>query len=141
MPIRPALAAAAGTALLLLSAAAPAATADPLAGVTVSPTGRIAPDGTITLSGTYRCTGDTGRVFVSSSVSQGSGSTRYGIGGTRALCDGAEHTWENTGKAVASLVPGEAHVEATVMEMAPQGGLPLPRFHAVQQQDITLTEG
>ncbi|MFF4058919.1 DUF6299 family protein [Streptomyces sp. NPDC001668] len=142
MPVRPALAAAAGVALFLLAAPALPANADPYETVTVDPVGRIAEDGTVTLSGTYRCTSGTGPVFVSSSVGGRSSSLRYGIGGTRAVCDGVEHGWENTGKATpGALEPGEAHVEATLMELSLQGGLPLPRFHAVGQRDITLTKG
>nr|WSY51002.1 DUF6299 family protein [Streptomyces sp. NBC_00886] len=143
MSMRSALGTAAGAALLLL-AAAPAATAsaDPHETVTVDPTGRIAPDGTVTLSGTYRCLGNTGPVFVSSSASQDDPSVRHGIGGTRAICDGMEHRWENSGKSSSDpLTPGAARVEATVMELALQGGLPRPRFHAVQRQDVTLAEG
>ncbi|MEV0908203.1 DUF6299 family protein [Streptomyces hokutonensis] len=142
MSLRSALGSAAGAALLLV-AAAPAATASagPYETVTVDPTGSIAPDGTVTLSGTYRCLGNSGPAFVSSSVSQGDSAVRNGIGGTRAVCDGMEHSWENSGKPSSDpLNPGPAQVEATVMELAPQGGLPLPRFHAVQHQDITLTE-
>lgn len=140
MPVRPALAVA--VAALLLLAAAPTATADPYETVTVDPAGSIAADGTVTLSGTYRCLGNSGPVFVSSSVGQKSPNVRHGIGGTQAVCDGAEHRWENTGKpSPGALEPGTAHVEATVMELAPQGGLPLPRFHASRQQDVTLTEG
>jgi hypothetical protein len=138
MSVRPALVAA----VLLLAAAAPSAVADPFETVTVDPTGTLAADGTVTLSGTYRCLGNTGPVFVSSSVGQKSPSVRHGIGGTRAVCDGVEHRWQNTGKpSTAALEPGAARVEATVMELHPQGGLPLPRFHAARQQDITLTEG
>ncbi|MFC4500262.1 MULTISPECIES: DUF6299 family protein [Streptomyces] len=144
MPFRPALAAAAGAALFLLALpgqAATAAQAAPDESVTVDPAGRIAPDGTITLSGTYRCTGATGPVFVSSSVRQDPGTTRYGIGGTRAVCDGALHAWANTGKpALATFKAGAAQVEATLMELEPHGGLPLPRFHAAGAQDVTLTE-
>ncbi|MEV1063013.1 DUF6299 family protein [Streptomyces sp. NPDC050263] len=141
MSLRPVLSAAVGAALFLL--AAPAVTvAAPAESVTVDAVGRIASDGTVTLSGTYRCIGDTGPVFVSSSVRQNSGNTRHGIGGTRAVCDGAEHAWRNTGKvASGDLEPGVAHVEATLMELRPEGGLPLPRFHAVQERDITLAEG
>ncbi|MFC8514749.1 DUF6299 family protein [Streptomyces sp. NPDC057257] len=138
--LRPVLTAAA----LLLLAAAPAApaAADPYETVTVDPTGTIGPDGTVTLSGTYRCLGSTGPVFVSSSVSQSEPTIRQGIGGTRAVCDGAEHRWENTGTPSAkSLRPGAADVEATIMELHPQGGLPLPRFHAAERQDVTLTQG
>ncbi|WP_329336480.1 DUF6299 family protein [Streptomyces sp. NBC_01352] len=142
MSLRPALAAVAGAALLLLTAPVGAATADPFEIVTVDPTGRIASDGTVTLSGTYRCTGSTGPVYVSSSVGQGSLSVRHGIGGTRAVCDGLEHAWSNTGKPWrSSLEPGAAQVEATLMELRPQGGLPLPRFHAAQRQEVTLIEG
>ena len=139
MPVRPHLGAAVGAAALLLAAAVAPATADPYESVSVDPTGRITADGTITLTGTYRCTGGTGPVFVSSSVSQGDAHVKHGIGGTRAVCDGAEHTWRNTGEVASDKVaPGAAHVEATVMELRPQGGRPLPAFHASRQQDVTL---
>ncbi|MDT9695156.1 DUF6299 family protein [Streptomyces sp. P17] len=141
MPVRTTLGVAAASALLLLAAPATPADADPYETVTVDPTGTIAADGTVTLSGTYRCTGGTGPVFVSSSVGKRSSSLRHGIGGTRAICDGMEHRWENTGKpSPGSLEPGPAHVEATVMELDSSGGLPLPSFHASQQQDVTLVE-
>ncbi|CAM5628527.1 hypothetical protein STENM327S_02362 [Streptomyces tendae] len=147
MPVRStALATVAGTALLLL--AAPAATATPhdarlvAESVTVDPTGRVAADGSVTLSGTYRCTGGTGPVYVSSTVSQSDPSVRYGVGGTRAVCDGLEHRWVNTGTPDTVVIkPGAAHVEATLMELRPMGIVPLPSFHARQAQDVTLTEG
>jgi hypothetical protein len=143
MALRPALGTATTVAALLLLAAAPSTPAASAPGetVTVAPTGSIAADGTVTLSGTYRCTAGAGPVFVSSSVAQSSPTLRHGIGGTRALCDGAEHAWTNTGKVSSeTLKPGVAHVEATLMELRPQGGLPLPLFHATQRQDITLTD-
>ncbi|MFF4471378.1 DUF6299 family protein [Streptomyces sp. NPDC001599] len=147
MPLRPAaLATAAGAALLLL--AAPAATAAPhdarlvAESVTVDPTGRIAADGSVTLSGTYRCTGGSGPVFVSSTVSQSDPSARFGVGGTRAVCDGLERRWVNTGTPdTVVLQPGAAHVEATLMELRPMGIVPLPSFHARQGQDVVLTAG
>ncbi|MDQ0993607.1 DUF6299 family protein [Streptomyces sp. V3I7] len=140
MPARPALGAAVGAAALLFAACAVApATAAPNETVAVDPTGRITPGGTVILSGTYRCTGSTGPVFVSSSVSQGSSSVRHGIGGTAAVCDGAEHRWENSGQVPTDqLAPGTAHVDLTLMELRPQGGLPLPAFHATGGQDVTL---
>jgi hypothetical protein len=142
MTYRSFLGAAAGAALLLLAVPAGPATADAFESVTVDPIGRITADGTVTLSGTYRCLGSTGPVFVSSSVAQSGPSTRYGIGGTRAVCDGVEHRWENSGRPSSdALRPGTAQVEATVMELDSSGGLPLPRFHAAQQQQITLTQG
>ncbi|MFC8868894.1 DUF6299 family protein [Streptomyces sp. NPDC057148] len=147
MPVRSAaLATAAGAALFLL--AAPAATAAPhdarhvTESVTVDPTGRIAADGTVTLSGTYRCIAGTGPVYVSSTVSQSDPSVRYGVGGTRAVCDGLEHRWVNTGTPDSvTLKPGAAHVEATLMELRPMGIVPLPSFHARHGQDVTLVQG
>ncbi|MFC7886812.1 DUF6299 family protein [Streptomyces sp. NPDC057376] len=147
MPVRSAaLATAAGAALFLL--AAPAATAAPhdarhvTESVTVDPTGRIAADGTVTLSGTYRCTAGTGPVYVSSTVSQSDPSVRYGVGGTRAVCDGLEHRWVNTGTPDSvALRPGAAHVEATLMELRPMGIVPFPSFHARHGQDVTLVQG
>ncbi|MGW7425408.1 DUF6299 family protein [Streptomyces sp. NPDC054813] len=143
MPLRPVLAAGLGSAALLCAAVAPATAAPaPAESVTVDHTGRLADDGTVTLSGTYTCTDASGPVFVSSSVSQESPNYRHGVGGTRAVCDGHKHHWENTGKVTSEkLKRGAAHVEATIMELRPQGGLPLPSFHAVQQQDVTLGKG
>jgi hypothetical protein len=107
--------------------------------VTVDSTGRIAADGTITLSGTYRCAGGTGPVCVSSSVAQGDTRVRYGIGGTGAVCDGREHRWENSGRPEpGTLKPGRAHAEATVMELRTTSGLPLPALHAEREQEVTL---
>jgi hypothetical protein len=128
-------------ALLLVAPAAPAtAVTAPGDTVTVDPTARMAEDGTVTITGAYRCSGATGAVFIGSSVSRtAASSTRYGIGGSRALCDGLVHRWTNSGKPASALEPGAAQVEATVMELAPQGGLLLmPRLHASQEQDVTL---
>ncbi|MGV9292211.1 DUF6299 family protein [Streptomyces sp. NPDC003719] len=147
MSLRPAaLAAAAGAALILLAApatadAADTVTADPAQAVTVDRAGRIAADGSITLTGTYRCSGGTGPVYVSSSVSQDKGSNEYGIGGTRAVCDGRQHRWANTGTPSRALRPGTAHVKATLLELRPLGILPLPYFHAWQERDVTLAKG
>ncbi|UUU30308.1 DUF6299 family protein [Streptomyces sp. CA-210063] len=134
--------AAVGAALLLFSAAPSAgATSGSFETVTIDPTGYVAPDGTLRLSGTYRCLGGDGPVFVSSSLAQGDSRVRRGVGGTSAVCDGADHTWTNTDKAEPGRYrPGPARVEATVTELS-GSGLPLPRFHAVKQQDITLVEG
>ncbi|MEU2332665.1 DUF6299 family protein [Streptomyces sp. NPDC006654] len=142
MPVRPVLAAALGSAALLCVAVAPAsATAGPTESVTVETTGRLAGDGTVTLSGTYTCTDATGPVFISSSISQDSPTFRHGIGGTQAECDGTTHTWQNTGKVASEkLAPGKAQVEATILELRPAGGLPLPYFHATKEQDITLAK-
>ncbi|MET8770207.1 DUF6299 family protein [Streptomyces sp. NPDC004658] len=140
MPVRPLLASALGAAALLCAAVTPAC-ADPAELITVDPVGRIAPDGTVTLSGTYRCTGGTGPVFVSSSVSQGDARLRHGVGGGTARCDGAEHRWENSGKVTpGALKAGTARVEATLTELRPSGILLLPAFHAVTDRTVTLTQ-
>ncbi|MCX4578169.1 DUF6299 family protein [Streptomyces sp. NBC_01571] len=146
MSLRQVIGAATGAALLLLVPSAVAAAAaglpDPYGTVTVDTTGHLATDGTVTLSGTYRCLTSTGPVLVSSSVRQGDSRVRHGIGGTATVCDGAAHRWANSGKREpGTLRPGAAHVEATLMELSPgAGGLPLPKFHAVRQQDITFME-
>ncbi|MER5379014.1 DUF6299 family protein [Streptomyces sp. NPDC002688] len=141
MFVRQAIGAAAGAALLLLLAPSANARTASFDEVTVDPTGTVATDGTITLSGTYRCTGAAGSVFVSSSVSQGDTRVRHAIGGSSAVCDGAEHRWTNSEKrAPGTLAPGAAHVEATVMELS-GSGLPLPTFHASTERDITVAVG
>lgn len=147
MSLRQVIGAATGAVFLLLAPSAVAASAaglsDPYETVTVDSTGHLAADGTITLSGTYRCLTGGGPVLVSSSVGQGDPRVRQGIGGTSAVCDGTAHRWANSEKREpGTLRPGAARVEATLMELSPgAGGLPLPTFHAVRQQDITLVEG
>jgi len=140
MPFRQVIGAAAGAALLLLAAPTAGALSGPYDEVTVDPTGRLAADGTITLSGTYRCLSSSGPVFVSSSVAQGDPRVRHGIGGTQAVCDGAEHRWTNSETRKGAFTPGDADVEVTLMELS-GSGLPLPHFHAAQKRDVTLTEG
>ncbi|EPD66115.1 MULTISPECIES: DUF6299 family protein [Streptomyces] len=153
MTKRPALALTASAALFLLAAPAATATAAPHRAadvketVTVDPTGRIAEDGTVTLSGTYRCVGSTGPAFVSSNIrttttnsatSPSSTTVIQGIGGTMAVCDGATHRWENSSKPAPEVKSGKVSVEATVTELEFHGILPLPRFHAMQRHDVTL---
>ena len=147
MPVRPLLGTASCAALLLLgaAAAAPSATAAPSAPaeyVTVDPEGRIAADGTVTLTGTYRCTAGEAPVYVSSSVSQSEPNVKYGIGGSVAKCDGEEHRWQNSGKAADdALTAGPVKVEATLLELRASGILLLPVPHAVSHHDVTLAEG
>ncbi|MCZ9346000.1 DUF6299 family protein, partial [Streptomyces sp. TRM76130] len=115
--------------------------------VTVDPTGRVAPDGTVTLSGTYRCAAARGLTFVSSSVSQDAGAVRRGVGGTLAVCDGRERTWVNSAPAASGtssptpLKLGPAQVEAALLELRPLGLLPLPAVHAWRKQTVTLVAG
>ncbi|MFF1700844.1 DUF6299 family protein [Streptomyces sp. NPDC058252] len=141
MSLRQVIGAATGAALLLLVAPSAVAVSRASDELTVDPAGHVAADGTVTLSGTYRCLSASGPVFVSSSVSQGDSRVYYGIGGSSAVCDGAEHRWTNSEKrAPGALTPGTAHVEATLMELSATG-LPLPMFHAIQDQDIKVVAG
>ncbi|MEY2241534.1 DUF6299 family protein [Streptomyces sp. BF23-18] len=141
MMFRQAVGVAAGATLLLLLAPSAVALSAPSDEVTVDPTGTVPADGTVTLSGTYRCTGASGPVLVSSSVAQDDPQVNQGIGGTVALCDGAEHRWTNSEKrAPDTLKPGAAHVQATILELS-ASGLPLPSFHAIRDQDIKLVQG
>ncbi|NGO13770.1 hypothetical protein G5C60_40810 [Streptomyces sp. HC44] len=135
-------------AVLLLAAPSATALADPAARadagdmVTIDKIGRVAADGTVTLSGTYRCADGTAPVFVSSSLAQGDISyVQQSIGGTRAVCDGADHRWTNTGQTdPGRFKPGPARVEASVVELRNDGWLPLPHIRVTKEQGISLTE-
>jgi hypothetical protein len=107
--------------------------------VTIDQVGYLAPNGTITLAGSYRCTGGGvgAPVFVSSQLKQAEVS--HGIGGTLAICDGALHRWRNSGGLDATAYAhGQAHVTSTLMTFNHSWGIPLPHFLAVQDQDVTL---
>ncbi|GAA2808763.1 DUF6299 family protein [Streptomyces showdoensis] len=138
--MRARLAVAAGALLALTAVPAATAHAGPADAVAVDPQGTIGADGTVSLSGAYRCTDDSaGPVFVGSTLVQGEHSA--GIGGTQAVCDGQVHTWTNSAVVKdPAYRPGEARVEASLMQLAPADplGLPLPEFLAEEERDITL---
>ncbi|MFE9535063.1 DUF6299 family protein [Streptomyces sp. NPDC006691] len=128
---------------LLAVVAGPAAASS--GSVSADPTGTVSRDGTITLSGTYRCTAPTspGPVLVASSVGIGSadsGSVRYGLNGVAAQCDGAEHTWVNRGRAGSGPAPaaGPVDVQATLVQLVMRGGLPLPFVIAADRHQVEL---
>ncbi|MGV9314297.1 DUF6299 family protein [Streptomyces sp. NPDC003691] len=91
--------------------------------VTVDSTGRIAPDGSLVLTGTYYCSPGSGTVLVDAEARQGG--SRADLEGFIAVCDGRLHTWEVTGSPQGTFVPGEAGVKVTAVELA-KGGLPFP---------------
>ncbi|MBT2438978.1 hypothetical protein J7E93_02315 [Streptomyces sp. ISL-36] len=132
------LALAAGT--LLVAAAATAAHAAPGDDLAVDAYGTVATDGTVTVSGTYRCTDDSaGPVFVSSTLVQEDRSAS--IGGTRAVCDGQVRTWSNSGVVKEPVYrAGAARVKATLMQLTTSGplGLPLPGFRVAEDAEVTL---
>ncbi|MCA6096689.1 DUF6299 family protein [Streptomyces sp. SCA3-4] len=111
--------------------------------LTIDDTGRIAPDGTITLTGTYRCQLPgglpAGTVLVAPTVIQGGHS--QGIGGSRATCDGRRHPWRNAAHPYHSAFrPGPARTDGTLMQFRKdKSGILLPHFLAVApQHDIVL---
>ncbi|REE64028.1 hypothetical protein BX257_6698 [Streptomyces sp. 3212.3] len=128
-----------GAALLLSAAPAAGAQTGRHEELTIHRIGHLTADGTLTLSGTYRCHGGGGPVFVSSSVSQGGSRVSHGVGGTIAVCDGAEHRWTNSERRPGAYHPGRAHVGAALLELRATG-LPLPTFHAVRQREVRLVE-
>lgn len=106
--------------------------------VTIDQTGQIASDGTLTLTGTYRCSSlRPGPVFVGSKVSQGG--AQAGVGGTRATCDGREHAWRNTGRAMEDFEPGAAAGEATLLVLdTSRGFIPVPVVLDRDQRELIL---
>lgn len=108
--------------------------------LTVDPAGLLGADGTVTLSGTYRCLDDTaGPVLVGSTLHQQDRSA--GIGGSRAVCDGLLRTWTHTAVVKdPAYQPGEARVEGSLVQLTPLDdlGLPTPAFLARQEFKVTL---
>ncbi|WP_445527337.1 DUF6299 family protein [Streptomyces cyslabdanicus] len=140
MPLRPALGALGAAAAAVLALSTPA-TAAPGDNVTIGRTAHLSADGTIIVSGTYRCFDTRGPVFVGAAISQAPSTTRYGIGGTRAVCDGAYHRWYNSGTVTADrLTRGPARVEVALVELRPHGNLPLPDIHATRHRTVALVK-
>ncbi|MCX4744867.1 DUF6299 family protein [Kitasatospora sp. NBC_01287] len=139
--VRPRTAGLLGAALLALltAAAAPAATAGATGAqeVRIDSTGSVSADGTVTLTGSYRCLSG-GAVFVSSNLRIGDESRNLGTG-VRAACDGASHRWSSRAKPEQlDAKPGPAQAEATLVHLTEGSLVPMPEFLAVGRQDITL---
>lgn len=95
--------------------------------VTIDQVGRIASDGAITLTGTYRCSSQpVGPVLIGSQAIQGS--SRVHLEGVVATCDGQQRSWRATGRGTETLVPGAASSEATLLHLDFSHGLvPFPK--------------
>ncbi|RNG38441.1 DUF6299 family protein [Streptomyces botrytidirepellens] len=108
--------------------------------VTVNRIGYVSSNGTVALSGTYRCLrdgADIPRADILVTLTQGQ--VRYGLGGSPALCDGVTHTWSVQDGAGVRFVPGPALVESSLLRFeAVQQFVPLPRTAAVRERAITL---
>ncbi|GHF64309.1 hypothetical protein GCM10010218_52300 [Streptomyces mashuensis] len=101
--------------------------------MTIDPVVSLAPDGTVTMTGTYRCT--LGRplttVYIGSNLMQSA--RTEGIGGSTATCDGRVHRWRNSARpSRAPFQPGPARADGTLMHFRPDhSGIPVPHFLAV----------
>lgn len=106
--------------------------------VTVDRVGKLAEDGAITLTGTYRCsTSRLGPVLIGSTVVQGD--TRSSLDGIVANCDGQERAWRATGRASSTFRPGAARGEATLIQLDISRGLvPFPRVLTTGEAELTL---
>ncbi|WP_431044616.1 DUF6299 family protein [Streptomyces sp. P1-3] len=113
--------------------------------LTIDPRGYLGPNGSVRLSGTYRCVkgGAVGLTFISSTLEQGD--QQRGIGGTAADCDGKMHRWTNTDSAAwlvgEAYTPGKAQVKATILRLSMESGLPLPDVLTAERQGVQLVSG
>ncbi|MET9436595.1 DUF6299 family protein [Streptomyces sp. NPDC006551] len=134
------LALAASTLVVAATATATAVHAAPADDLSVDAYGTVADDGTVALSGTYRCSDDSaGPVMVGTTLVQSDLSS--GIGGTRAVCDGQVRAWSHSGTVKdPAYQAGAARVKAALMQLTPTGplGLPMPNSLAAEESDVTL---
>ncbi|MFD3720677.1 DUF6299 family protein [Streptomyces sp. NPDC058674] len=93
--------------------------------ISVQRDARIVEHGTVTLSGTYRCSAPSpvGTVQIAATLVQGH--TRLGFGGEEAVCDGREHAWEATGslRMTPDVQAGPAEARVRLQEIGRSGGL------------------
>ncbi|MER7762451.1 DUF6299 family protein [Streptomyces sp. NPDC097619] len=135
----------AATALALTALFGTAASAQDFDGdISVRDRATISYDGTLTLSGGYRCDAPSParRVFVTSSLVQDG--KRVGFGGTEAVCDGQWHEWRGSGQVDRFLRmgfhDGPARVDARLVTLEEEGGLPSPRALAGHEQPVHLDD-
>jgi len=106
--------------------------------VAVAPTGGIAKDGTVTLTGTYRCEPSSGPgTVVNSSVTDGTDTSSVG-GSVPATCDGEVHTWTATGRPYLPVGAGPVRAEASLIHLSWQGSL-IPQTDVLANQPQTVT--
>lgn len=124
----------------LAGVTAPAAHARAADSISVDRRATVAKSGTVTLSGSYRCTGSgSGPAFLGSTLVQQDRS--IGIGGTRAVCDGRVHRWSHSSAVrQRDFKTGTARAEAVLVRLSPNGplGLPMPVFLARQGGTVAL---
>ncbi|GAA3820811.1 DUF6299 family protein [Streptomyces phyllanthi] len=130
-------------AAMMLTAPSASAAAWSYSYVTIDARGHVAEDGTLTLSGTYRCDKTSGPVYLASNIRQSHSRVTYAVNGATVVCDGDEHEWVHTNRAQPGRHrAGPASVKVNLMELRTGiNGLPTPYWHAKREQDITLVEG
>ncbi|MDX3450922.1 DUF6299 family protein [Streptomyces sp. ME02-8801-2C] len=136
-----AVAVAAGVVLLAVSPAVAAAQAadEGFDQVTVE-SGRITPDGELTLAGSYRCLSTGDSVRVAASIERGE-NVWYGMDSVPASCDGSWHQWSNTKPTEpGAYEPGPVRVKTSLVEFRRTGFIPMPTVHSEQIQEVVLTE-
>ncbi|MEU5976985.1 DUF6299 family protein [Streptomyces sp. NPDC047315] len=106
--------------------------------ITVDPVARLAKDGAVTLTGTYRCSSlRSGPVLIGVKALQAG--TRADTDGTIATCDDRVHSWTSSGRANSgAFVPGAARGEAAMVELDLSRGLPIPHVITYGENALTL---
>ncbi|MGW6462229.1 DUF6299 family protein [Streptomyces sp. NPDC055078] len=106
--------------------------------VTIDPTGRIAKNGVITLSGSYRCSSPgSGPVLIGARAVQGD--ARADADGAVARCDGRVHTWRESGRGKGTFVVGGARGEATLLRLdTSRSFVPLPVILGSDRTELKL---
>ncbi|MFI1016873.1 DUF6299 family protein [Streptomyces sp. NPDC020965] len=106
--------------------------------ITIDPAGRIGSDGSLTLTGTYRCwSSASGPVIIGSKVLQGA--ARAEPEGSAARCDGRVRTWRGVDRDGAGFRPGAAQGEVTLLRLDTSGGfVPFPVLLDNHRAELTL---
>ncbi|GAA2252150.1 DUF6299 family protein [Streptomyces amakusaensis] len=109
--------------------------------ITIAPRGQIAKDGTLVLSGTYRCSSlRSGPVLIGSNATQGE--ARAEIDGALATCDDQVHTWRETTDPAVGFAPGKARGTAALIHLdASRSFVPLPVILNTDDREVTLRRG
>ena len=140
MRVRLAVACAVGALAVLVAGPVSSASADGENSVTVAPIGTVAKDGTVTLTGTYRCSPDAGYgTVVNASVTDGHDTSSVG-GSVPATCDGYDHTWTAQGTPYLPASVGRVRTEASLVHVDWQSSSLIPRVDVLadQPQDTLL---
>ncbi|MER6914443.1 DUF6299 family protein [Streptomyces sp. NPDC000594] len=109
--------------------------------ITIAPAAQLSPDGTLTLSGTYRCSSlRSGPVLIGAKAVQHD--TRATIDGARAICDDRVHTWRERAEGEGTFRAGAAHGEAVLIHLdSSQSFVPLPVILNADDRNLTVRQG